>query len=529
MSSRAHSSAVQEVPDSLPRYESLVDMLAAGVAKFPQKPAIICEKDSLSYAWLGEAVAGMANGLAELGSHGERVAILAPNSIETVVALFAAMAAHAQAAPVNPFFTKAELEGVLRGIDPKFLLCVASTRDVAARMAAELGIPQVIDMQGSDWSIEACRQRGPEGLHALYKPDYDDLALLICTGGTTGTPKGVNHHHRTLLWSVLQHCTVWPVNFGKEVILNVAPLFHIWGLGYGVLVSVYAQSTFVLIPKYEPEAVLRAIAEHRVTIFGGGPAPIYAGLLSSPAAAETDFSSLRYCLSGGAPCSEELHRNWRKLSGCALFEGFGMSEGAPFCLNPASGKRKILSVGIPVPETEVEIVDLETGTEVLSIGESGEVRVRGPQVMKGYRNNPEETAYALRDGWMHTGDIGYIDKDGYVFLVDRKKDMVIVGGYNVYPREVDELLFKHPKIREACTVGRPDDRLGEVLVAFVVMNDGVTMSENECLEYCRQNLVKYKRPVVVKFVDQLPRTAANKLDKISLRSDAKDLQTDRER
>lgn len=522
MSRPAHCTAVQVVPDSLPRYDSLIDMLAAGIERFPEKPAVTCEQDSLSYSELGQAVAGFASGLADLGSDGARVAILVPNSIETVVAVFGAMAAHAQAAPVNPFFTPAEMEKVLIGIDPKFLVCVAATREAATRMAARVGIANVLDMHDADWSIKGCTDRAPMGLQPEHNPDSDDLALLIYTGGTTGTPKGVNHHHRTLLWSVLQHCTVWPVDFGEEFILNVAPLFHIWGLGYGVLVSVYAQSTFVLVPKYEPDAVLKAIAEHRITIFGGGPAPIYAGLLTSPAAADTDFSGLKYCLSGGAPCPEQLHRNWRQLTACDLFEGWGMSEGAPFCLNPAHGERKILSVGVPVPETQVEVVDLDTGTKILSIGESGEVRVRGPQIMSGYRNNPEETAYALRDGWMYTGDIGYIDDEGYVFLVDRKKDMVIVGGYNVYPREIDELLFKHPKIQEACTIGRPDDRLGEVLIAFVVLNNGDTLSENDCLAYCKENLVKYKRPVAVEFIDRLPRTAANKIDKIALRSVAQE-------
>jgi long-chain acyl-CoA synthetase len=518
MSSRsAHCTAVQKIPDDLPRYESLIHMLGAGVAQSSDRPAVICEQDSLTYAELGRAVAGFASALIERGSRGSRVAILVPNSIETVVAVFGAMAAHAQATPVNPFFTDAEMEKVLTGIDPKFLVCVAGTRGIATRMAATLGITHVLDMHDDHWSIGACRTRAPGGLQPAHEPDIDDLALLVYTGGTTGTPKGVNHHHRTLLWSALQHCTVWPVDFGEEAVLNVAPLFHIWGLGYAVLVSIYTRSTLVLIPKYDPEAVLDAIAEHHVTIFGGGPAPIYAGLLASPVASSTDFTSLKYCLSGGAPCPAELHCNWQKLTACALFEGWGMSEGAPFCVNPANGERKLLSVGVPVPETEVEIVDLDSGTKVLAIGESGEVRVRGPQIMSGYRNNPEETAYALRDGWMYTGDIGYIDDDGYVYLVDRKKDMVIVGGYNVYPREIDELLFKHPMIREAATVGRRDDRLGEVLVAFVALNDEQVLSEAECLDYCRQNLVKYKRPVAVKFIDSLPRTAANKIDKITLR------------
>jgi long-chain acyl-CoA synthetase len=195
-----------------------------------------------------------------------------------------------------------------------------------------------------------------------------------------------------------------------------------------------------------------------------------------------------------------------------------MSEGAPFCLNPCgSGKRKLLSVGNPVPSTEIQIVDLDRGERVLPLGERGEVRVRGPQLMRDYRNRPEETRNTLRDGWLYTGDIGYADDEGFVFLVDRKKEMVIVGGFNVYPREVDEVLFKHPKIREAATVGKPDHRLGEVLVAFVVLARGETLTEDEFFAYCKEEMVKYKRPVEVRFVDALPKTGTNKINRIALR------------
>jgi long-chain acyl-CoA synthetase len=198
-----------------------------------------------------------------------------------------------------------------------------------------------------------------------------------------------------------------------------------------------------------------------------------------------------------------------------------MSEGAPFCLNRYDGERRLLSVGNPVPETQVEVVDLETGTKILPMGEAGEVRVRGPQMMTGYHHNPEETANALRDGYMYTGDIGYVDADGFLYLVDRKKDMVLVGGYNVYPREIDEVLFNHPAIREAATVGKPDPRLGEVVTAFVALEPGADLDEDAFFAYCKENLVKYKRPVEVTFVDSLPRTGTNKIDRITLRAMAK--------
>jgi long-chain acyl-CoA synthetase len=349
-------------------------------------------------------------------------------------------------------------------------------------------------------------------------PRADDLALSIFTGGTTGIPKGVDHTHRGLMWGLMQHVSVWPIPFGEGVFLNVAPMFHIWGLTYATWVPIFTAGTLVMIPKYDPDEVVRGLAEHRVSIFAGGPAPIYLGLLRSPLFDKVDLSALKYCPSGGAPCPADLHREWLERTGCPLLEGWGMSEGAPFCLNRYDGERKLLSVGNPVPDTEVEVVDLETGTRVLPIGEAGEVRVRGPQMMIGYHNKPEETAYALRDGYMYTGDIGYVDEDGFLFLIDRKKEMIIVGGYNVYPREIDEVLFNHPAIREAATVGKRDDRLGEVVIAFVALKTGAELGQEEFFAYCKENLVKYKRPVEVAFIDALPRTGTNKIDRIRLRA-----------
>jgi long-chain acyl-CoA synthetase len=294
-------------------------------------------------------------------------------------------------------------------------------------------------------------------------------------------------------------------------------MFHIWGLGYATWVPIYTAGTLVMIPKYDPDEVVRGLAEHKVSIFAGGPAPIYLGLLTSPLFDQVDLSALKYCISGGAPCPEDLHHEWLKRTGCPLLEGWGMSEGAPFCLNLYDGKRKLLSVGNPVPETEVQVVDLETGTRILPMGEAGEVRVKGPQLMPGYHNKPEETALALREGYMYTGDIGYVDEEGFLYLVDRKKDMIIVGGFNVYPREIDEVLYHHPAIREAATVGRKDSRLGEVVTAFVALQKGAKLDEEAFFAYCKENLVKYKRPVSVTFIDALPRTGTNKIDRITLR------------
>jgi long-chain acyl-CoA synthetase len=503
---------------NLPFHESLIHMLWHAVEGRPDNVAVIYQDRSITYRDFGRATNGLAALLGSLGLEPGPIVVLMPNSIEMDVALMAVIGAGAQVAPVNPFFTVAEIGKVLDGFGAKAIVCDHGTRDKANAIAEKIGVTHVVTVgEGgeslSQWTADARLDVRPSKM-----PRADDLALSIFTGGSTGVPKGVDHTHRGLMWGLIQHVTVWPIAFGEGVFLNVAPMFHIWGLTYAAWVPIFTAGTLVMIPKYDPDEVVKGLAEHHVSIFAGGPAPIYMGLLRSPLFDKVDLSALKYCPSGGAPCPEDLHREWLERTGCPLLEGWGMSEGAPFCLNRYDGQRKLLSVGNPVPETEVEVVDLETGTRVLPMGEPGEVRVRGPQMMIGYHNKPEETAYALRDGYMYTGDIGYVDQDGFLFLVDRKKYMVIVGGYNVYPREIDEVLFNHPAIREAATVGRRDERLGEVVVAFVAVKKGAELDEETFFAYCKENLVKYKRPVEVTFIDALPRTGTNKIDRLTLRA-----------
>jgi long-chain acyl-CoA synthetase len=311
---------------------------------------------------------------------------------------------------------------------------------------------------------------------------------------------------------------LWPLPRDDEHILNVAPLFHIWGFCYTLIFPLYLRAFMVLLPAYKPAAVLEEFQKRRITTFAGGPSALYMGLRANENFSKTDFSSLRVCLSGGAACPVELIRFWENATGSVLLEGWGMSEGAPIHQNPLHGARKIGSVGIAAAGYEAEVVDLETGTRVMPTGERGEIRVRGPQFTSGYRNRPEENARQIRDGWLYTGDVGYYDEDGYMFLVDRKKEMIIVGGYNVYPRELDELLFRHPAILEAATVGVPDAFSGEAVKVFVVRKAGASLSADELLDYCKQNLVKYKLPKHIAFLDALPRTGVGKIDKRALKA-----------
>ncbi|HKO91054.1 MAG TPA: AMP-binding protein, partial [Polyangiaceae bacterium] len=519
--------AASGIDPSLERFPSLLHAFRAAVREQPGALALVCGERRLSYAELGQAVDGLAAALGSFGVAGRRVALALPSSIEAVVGVLAVWAARAQVAPINPFFTAPELRVVLAEAEPCLVICGFDALEKLRPLCAALGIERLWHW-GSPAQVGAAQADALElgawlGCEAPARfagplPEAAEPALLIFTGGTTGEPKAVEHSHASLMVSVLLHCSVWPVLSGKERFLSVAPIFHIWGLAYATLVPLYARGTLVIVPRYQPEEVLRALEREQVTVFGGGPAPIYMGLSQSPAFSSTDFSSLKYCLSGGSPVPEELHRTWQSGTGCSLLEGWGMSEAAPLCLNRPAGTRKLLSVGRAVPGTEVQIVDLETGRQVLATGEAGEVRVRGPQLMLGYRGRPEATREVLRDGWLYTGDIGYLDADAHLFLVDRKKDMIIVGGYNVYPRQVDEVLFGHPSIAEAATVGCADARLGEALVAFVVLRRGQQLNEVEFFEYCRANLVKYRRPVAVHFVAALPRTNARKIDKKALRA-----------
>jgi long-chain acyl-CoA synthetase len=514
------------VDNDLPFHESLVHMLWRAVEGRPDNVAVIYQDRSITYREFGRASNGLTALLDSLRLEPGPIVIMMPNSIEMDVALMAAMGTGAQVAPVNPFFTVAEVCKVLDDFGVQAIVCDRSTRDKAHAVAEKIGVSHVVTVGDGGESLSQWTTDANLDVRPAKMPQADDLALSIFTGGTTGIPKGVDHTHRGLMWGLIQHLSVWPIAFGEGVFLNVAPMFHIWGLTYATWVPIYTAGTLVMIPKYDPDEIVRGLAEHRVSIFAGGPAPVYLGLLRSPLFDRVDLSALKYCPSGGAPCPENLHREWLKRTGCPLLEGWGMSEGAPFCLNRYDGERKLLSVGNPVPGTEVEVVDLETGMRVLPAGQAGEVRVRGPQMMLGYHNRPDETAYALRDGYMYTGDIGYVDEDGFLFLVDRKKEMIIVGGYNVYPREIDEVLFNHPAIREAATVGKRDDRLGEVVVAFVAVEKGAELDEGIFFAYCKENLVKYKRPVEVTFIDALPRTGTNKIDRIALRAMAAALSND---
>jgi long-chain acyl-CoA synthetase len=303
-------------------------------------------------------------------------------------------------------------------------------------------------------------------------------------------------------------------------VLVVTPLFHVYAVAMGLYLAAQARGTLVVAARFQAEAVLETIARERITLLAASPT-VLVGLLASEAFARADLSSLRLVTSGAAALPEATLARWEAATGCPIVEGYGQSEAGPvLAYNPRHGVRKVGTVGLPLPRTEIEIVDLATGRVAQPVGVEGEIRARGPQLMRGYRARPEETAEALRDGWLHTGDIGAFDADGYLRICGRKKEMAIVAGFNVYPREVEEALCTHPQVREAAVVGVPDAYRGEALVASVVAAPGAAIEAETLLAWLAERLVRYKVPQAIRVVEALPKTGVGKVDKAALRSEA---------
>ncbi|HEX7006501.1 MAG TPA: long-chain fatty acid--CoA ligase [Alphaproteobacteria bacterium] len=504
---------------ALPKiHPTVVHMLAEAAAEAGDRPALVCGETRLSYTEYVRCVGGFAHALRKLGAGaGERVALLLGNSAEMAIAMFAVHAASAQAVPLNPIYTERELRYILADAAPVAIVHGTETETLIARLAAELGIKHALKVgPGGDdlirWRGDA-NARLPEPL-----PDPRSFATLQYTGGTTGRPKGVNNAHDQMAINLSQRDALIPGRMDGERVLCVMPLFHVFAVSTGLHLAAYCRGTLVILPRYKPDLVLDALERERITVFAAGPT-VFNGLIAHERFGATDFSHLRLSHSGSAPLPESTLTRWETATGSPILEGYGQTEAGPvLTFNPEFGVRKPGSVGIPVPLTEVEIVDVETGTRVLGVGEQGEIRARGPQIMSGYRNLPKETAETLRDGWLYTGDIGEFDRDGYLYIRDRKKDMAIVGGYNVYPREVDDVLYGHPSVLEAAAVGVPDDYRGEVIRAYVVFKPDAPRDIDALLDHCRANLAKYKVPTAIVPVEALPKTPVGKIDKKALRA-----------
>lgn len=508
-----------------PVWPTVVHMLDDAARRAPNHVALVCGDEQLTYREYAACVSGLAADLAQarLG-RGERVVLFMANSLDIAIATFGVQAAGAQVVPLNPTYTVSELRQVLEGAQARGIIYDAAAEAVVSQVASSFDTSYSIGSGEGSQRLTRWRDQ-PDYADALPLPDPDTPSTLQYTGGTTGLPKGVSLAHRAVAINVSQREALLPTRCEAERVLAITPLFHVYAVAMGLYLAAYCRSTLVIVARYRPDTVLNDIARHQITLMSGSPT-IFMGLMGYEGFAQADISSLKLCFSGSSALAEETLRRWEAATGCAVCEGYGQTEAGPvLTYNPYDGVRKIGTVGVALPQTEIQIVDVLDPDKVLGIDEVGEIRARGPQLMSCYYGMPRETAETLHDGWLYTGDIGRLDGEGYLTICDRKKEMAIVSGFNVYPREVEEALFRHPHVRDAAVIGVPDTYRGEVLVAYVV-TDGSAVAEQALLDYLAQHLVKYKWPAKIHLVDSLPNTSVGKIDKKRLRVLAKEMKND---
>ena len=502
---------------------NLATMLRETATATPDKPLVHVHDLSFTYAQVDEISGRVASALLATGLvRGDKVAVQLPNVPQFLFAYFGILKAGLVMVPLNPLLVAPEVAYHLQDSDTKVLITFEMFAAEAVKGAAQVeGVTTyVVNLPGSDERPEGTKHFDElyfaDDTRELVPTEADDTAVLLYTSGTTGKPKGAELTH----FQLFMNCTVAGGLFDyqdSDVGIAVLPLFHVFGLSSVLNTSVRYGGTVVLVPRFEMEAVLEAMEKHSVTIFSGVPT-MYFALLAADTSSR-DLSALRVGVSGGAAIPGEVIRSFEeKFPGVVVLEGYGLSETASTTtFNVNAEQRKVLSIGRPIWGVQCQIVDEDD--KPLPAGEAhvGEIVIRGHNVMKGYYKNPEATAEAMRGGWFHTGDLGYVDDDDFYFIVDRKKDLVIRGGYNVYPREIEEVLYAHPAVAEAAVIGRPDDKLGEEVVAVVSQQAGADVTPEELLAWCKERLAAYKYPREVRIVAELPKGPTGKILKKELR------------
>ncbi len=485
---------------------NLADMLLETAAEHADRPAIKLDDLQLPYSAGAGASAHVAGLLAAKGvREGDRVGLMLPNVPYFPVLFYGALRLGAIVVPMNPLLKQREVAFHLADSGAKLLFAWHQFGEAAQAGAADAGAEAVLVRPGEFEQAVGSAQP----LTEVAERDDDDTALILYTSGTTGTPKGAELTHGNL--RAAAQISVDLVDSGPETVtFGALPLFHVFGLTSGLNAAVRVGGMLTLLPRFDPGKALEIIARDRVNTFLGVPT-MYAALLHHPGREEHDASSLELCVSGGAAMPVEVLREFEEAFGCKVLEGYGLSESTAIAsFNRPDRERKPGSIGIPVPGTEMKLAD-DDGEEVPP-GEIGEILVRGPTVMKSYWNRPDATAEVLsEDGWLKTGDMARMDEDGYFFIVDRKKELVIRGGFNVYPREIEEVLYEHPAVREAAVVGVPHESLGEEVAAAVVLREGEEATPEDLREYVKQRVAAYKYPRVVWLTDELPKGPTGKI------------------
>lgn len=529
----------EEIPKQLNHeFDLLPNYLKNTAKEYPNKKALNFLGKEMTFSELYTQSLRFANYLRNIGiKKGDRVAIMLPNCPQAVIAYYGILFVEAIIVQTNPLYTERELEYQMNDSEATAIICldllikrvhsikhstklkhivVTSVRDYLpivkqllypfSKQPKAPEIPKDHSIHQFAFIIEISSP-----LELELTSSIEDVAILQYTGGTTGFPKGVMLTHKNLASNTLM-CEKWLYKSqkGQEKILTVLPFFHVYGMTACMNLSIMCAYKMIIIPRFDATQMLEAIKKYRPTLFPGAPT-MYIALLNHPDLAKYDISCIHACLSGSAALPIEVQDQFEKVTGGKLVEGYGLSEASPIThSNFLWDKRVNGSIGVPWPDTDAKIVSMETGEE-LPVREIGELIVSGPQVMKGYWKRPEDTAATLKDGWLYTGDLGYMDEDGFFYIVDRKKDMIIAGGFNVYPRDVEEVLYEHEAVQEVVVAGVPDPYRGETVKAYIVIKEGKTVTEEELDEFSRKYLAAYKVPRQYEFRNELPKTAIGKI------------------
>jgi long-chain acyl-CoA synthetase len=501
---------------------NLATMLHESALATPDKVMIRFAGQELTYGTVDALSDRVAVGLRRAGiGRGDVVAAQLPNLPQFPVVYFGVLKSGATFLPLNPLLKAPEISYHLRDSAARLLIGFAGMIDEAGKSVADVGVPLYgvtfpgLDLPEGVLPYEGLLAEAPSSDGVIEPTAAEDTAVLVYTSGTTGRPKGAELTH----FQLYMNCTVAGQLFefqDDDVALAVLPFFHVFGLSSVLNLAVRYGGILSVVPRFEPKAVLDAIESDRVTIILGVPTMLQA--LAAEDLTGRDLSRLRVAVSGGASLPGEILRQFEELFGIVVLEGYGLSETASTAtFNRSATERRVLSIGKPIWGVEMRIIDQDNHTLPAGADSVGEIVIRGHNLMKGYLGRPEATAEAFRDGWFHTGDLGYVDDDGFFFVVDRSKDLIIRGGYNVYPREVEEVLFEHPDITEVAVIGKPDDRLGEEVVAVVALRDGATLAEADVIAYAKERMAAYKYPREVRFIDHLPLGPTGKVLKTELR------------
>ncbi len=521
--------------------KTLSELLQEVSAQYPRNPALYYFGFRVDYADLNEKVNRFANLLIKEGiKPGDRVALYLPNCPPCVIAFFGVLRAGAILTQLNPLYSASETSHQLKDSGAQYVISLDRFVPLLRQVAGDCGLKKVWvtrindyfpiplkwlyplkakkEKSWVDWPAEPLftsfvKEMEASSPNPISVPSkMDETALLQYTGGTTGVAKGVILTHRNLTANAYQ-CKAWfpTLKDGEEVFMLAIPIFHCYGMTAGMTFALAMAASMVLVPKFEVAQVLKAVDKYGVGIFPGVQA-IYVAINNYKDVGKYNVRSIKACISGAGPLHQEVQKKFEELTGGKLVEGYGLTEASPVThCNPVYGKRKMGMIGLPFVGTDSRIMDVETGKTEMKVREIGELTIKGPQVMQGYWNHPEETAMVLKEGWLYTGDIGYMDEEGFFAIVDRKKDMVKVGGENVYPRDVEEVLFKNEKVLDCVVAGIPDEKLVDKIKAYIVLKPGFKAEPQEIIDFCKDKLAKYKVPKEVEFRESLPKNMVGKM------------------